>query len=508
MKKEILKTEGLCKSFGNVMANENIDFKLCRGEILAILGENGSGKTTLINMISGIYYPDKGNIYVNGERVCIRTPKDACRLGIGVVYQHFMLVNEMTAIENILICPEVKDLGRTESIREKVKEICDKYGFSMKLDKKIYNMSVSEKQTVEIVKNLIKGVEILILDEPTAVLTPRETEGLFSALKAMKADGKAILIVTHKVQEILSVSDKVFIMNKGKYVDTLLTKETTEAELVNKMVGHSVALSLERSYVSNKEKIISVQHLFCRDKEKNLVIEDATFDVYSGEILGMAGIAGSGQRELCEALAGVNAVSKGKIVYFRENNEIHIENINPRKREREKINIGFVPEDRLGMGLAASANITENVMLRDYKYGRSPFLNKKYFTAVADKLVEKLQIDADGINTPVKNLSGGNIQKVLLGREIERNPKVLIVSYPARGLDINSSYMVYHLLNEEKKKGAAVIFVGEDLDILLEISDRIMVLSDHKISGILDARKAVKEDIGSLMTKNGEEILC
>ena len=508
MEKEILKIEGLCKSFGNVQANKDINMELHRGEILAVLGENGSGKTTLINMISGIYYPDKGKIYVNGERVSIRTPKDACKLGIGVVHQHFMLVNEMNALENISICLEEKSLAKPQKVREKVMEICKKYGFVIQLDKKIRNMSVSEKQTVEIIKALVKGTEILILDEPMAVLTNGEIEALFLVLCAMRRDGKAILMITHKLQEVLSISDRIFIMRKGKYIDTLITKDAVESELADKMVGHQVSLSLERSKVQEKEKVLLVRHLSCKDADGNLVLKEASFEVFTGEILGIAGIAGSGQKELCEALAGIEEVAEGEIIYCEEGRNLHIENMNPGTRERKQVKIGFVPEDRLGMGMATSAGIVENVMIRDYKCSRGPFLNKKHFQSITKKLIEELKIDTADPEAPVRNLSGGNIQKILLGREMERSPKVLIVSYPVRGLDINSSYLIYHLLNEEKKKGAAVIFVGEDLDILMGISDRIMVLAEHEMSGIVDARKAAKEEIGRLMTKVREEVPC
>ncbi len=496
-----LEIENLSKSFGTVLANDHICMKFYKGEISAVLGENGSGKTTLINMISGIYYPDGGNILMGGKPVVIKSPKDAYALGIGVVHQHFNLVNRMTAAANIAIGMTGGIFINNNKIRKQICEIAEKYEFQIDPDKKIYDMSVSEKQTLEIVKMLIKGADILILDEPTAVLAPQETENLFRILKAMKNDGKTVIIITHKLQEVLQVSDKVFIMRKGKLIDTVKTSMADIPILTEKMVGHSVELSLERPEVKNKVKIISVQRLVCKDRQGFAALDNVSFDIYGGEILGIAGIAGGGQKELCEALAGVAYVESGRIIYYSTEGTIEIENRNPAAREKKNIRIGFVPEDRLGMGLIASAGMADNIMLRSYKSGKGIFVNRKKPREIAGELMGRLEIAAPGIHTPVRMLSGGNIQKILLGREIRQHPAVLIVSYPVRGLDINSSYTIYALLNEEKKKGVAVVFVGEDLDVLMEISDRLLVLANHTVGGIADPRTTTKEEIGLLMTK-------
>ena len=496
----VLETKGLCKSFGDAKANDNINLKLHRGEIMAVLGENGSGKTTLINMLAGTYYPDSGEIFYNGKKVCIRSPKDADRLGIGVVHQHFQLVSEMSATENIEIALPDKSFKNKAEVRQKISDIAKQYGFRINPDKRVCEMSVSEKQTVEIIKALIKGAELLILDEPTAVLTPQESRSLFEVLRAMRSGGKSIIIITHKLQEVLDISDTVYIMRKGKYVDEISTKDTDEQELACKMVGKTVALKIERTKYSNSKKVLELDNVSCLSDDKTQGLKNISFELYSGEILGVAGISGSGQRELCESIAGIRDTTGGSIKYYSEEGIFDLTNKDTEWRNKRKISFGYVPEDRLGMGLIASSDMVDNMLLKNYKNSAGAFLNRKKAFETAEYLMKRLQIAAPGVNTPVRLLSGGNVQKVLLGRELEQSRDVLIVSYPVRGLDINSSYTVYSLLNEERKKGTAVIFVGEDLDVLMSISDRIMVLADGELTGIIDAENAQKDFIGSLMT--------
>lgn len=502
-KKElVLELRNLSKSFGEVTANQCVSLSLYGGEILAVLGENGSGKTTLINMIEGIYCPDAGEIRIHSKPARIRTPEDAARFGIGVVHQHFMLVNRMDVVANVAICLKGRRKTR-KTIRREILNIAEKYGFQIDPDKRIEDMSVSEKQTVEIIKVLMKGGDILILDEPTAVLTPQEAESLFAVLRTMKQNGKAILLITHKLREVLSISDEVYIMRKGRQVATVKTKNTTEHMLAEMMVGKRMTLSLECPKMKGKKKQIEVKNLVCRNQEGVPVIDGISFAMYSGEILGVAGIAGNGQKELCEALAGVSFAESGDIVYFNSE-PISITRLDPMKRDKLGVRIGFVPEDRLGMGLIASADMTDNILLQYYRAGKSVFVNRKEAHRKAEELIEQLEIATPGASTPVRLLSGGNIQKVLLGREMKRNPKVLIVAYPTRGLDVHSSYAVYRLLNQEKQNGTAILFVGEDLDVLMGISDRIMVLSDHAISGIVKPKDTTKEKVGYLCVKAGE----
>ena len=507
MSNPAIELKNITKTFGSIIANKNVSLTVNKGEILSILGENGSGKTTLMNMISGIYFPDSGHIYINGKEVVIRSPKDAFDHKIGMIHQHFKLVDVFTAAENIVLGIEEKGKFNIKESVVRIKEITDKYGFEIDLNKKIYEMSVSEKQTVEIVKVLYKGADILILDEPTAVLTPQETQKLFAVLRKMKESGKSIIIITHKLHEVLSLSDKVSVLRKGEYVGTVETKNTNESELTEMMVGQKVELNIERTDPQDSKKRIEVMNINCVNREGIKVLDNISFTAYSGEILGIAGIAGSGQRELLEAIAGLQKLNDGNILYTDPQTG-KIDNLRdktPVQIRELGVRLSFVPEDRLGMGLVANMDIVDNMMLRSYKKGKSLFVDRKQPRNLAKKIIEDLGVVTPGTSTPVRRLSGGNVQKILVGREIAASPTVLMAAYPVRGLDINSSYLIYNLLNEQKKNGVAVIFVGEDLDVLLELCDRIMVISSGTISGIVDARTAKKEEIGLLMTKHGGE---
>ena len=556
-KKIALSMRGITKTFGSVVANNSVDLDVYRGEILAVLGENGCGKTTLMNMLAGIYYPDEGHIYMDGREVVIRSPKDAYALKIGMVHQHFKLVDLFTASENIVL--GLKEEGRynLKSVNERVAEIADRYGFHIEPQKRIYDMSVSEKQTVEIIKMLYRGADILILDEPTAVLTPQEIDRLFDVLRRMKADGKSIIIITHKLHEVLSVSDRVAILRKGEHVGTVETAETNESELTEMMVGKKVSLNIERKDPVNPSPRLLIKHLSCKNEEGRAVVRDVSFTVNGGEIFGIAGIAGSGQKELLEAITGLQPVDSGEIIFinpkkdkpvtffhkslkrvcemaekdafhdgagqpvsfkgksrseirrqvnsgdvlFREDEVMSLRDKTPLQIRSLGIHLSFVPEDRLGMGLVGSMGISDNMMLRSYRKGHAGFVDRKRPLAQAEEIIQELEVITPGVNIPVRRLSGGNIQKVLLGREIAFTPKVLMAAYPVRGLDINSSYLIYNLLNRQKENGVAVIFVGEDLDVLLALCDRIMVINSGAVTGIVDARTATKEEIGLLMTK-------
>lgn len=499
-----LELKNISKSFGSVVANKNVDLTLYKGEILALLGENGSGKTTLMNMIAGIYYPDEGQIFVDGKEAVISSPKDAFGYGIGMIHQHFKLVDVFSASENIIL--GVKD-GRKFNIKNvnaTVGEICRKYGFNIDPKKKIYEMSVSEKQTVEIIKVIYRGAEILILDEPTAVLTPQESGKLFDILRKMREDGKSIIIITHKLHEVLSISDRVAVLRRGEHIATVNTAETNESELTEMMVGKKVTLNIARSEPVNPHLRLSVKGVTGTDADGIRVLDNVSFSVNSGEILGIAGIAGSGQRELLEAIAGLQHIDSGEITYIsrKTGESVNLRDKTPLQIRDLGVRLSFVPEDRLGMGLVGNMNITDNMMLRSYQKGKSMFLDREKPKALAEEIIKSLEVVTPGLTTPVRRLSGGNVQKVLVGREIASSPSVLMAAYPVRGLDINSSYMIYNLLNKQKENGVAVIFVGEDLDVLIELCDRIMVICGGKITGIVDGRTAVKEEIGLLMTKH------
>ena len=558
MEKNIaLSMRGITKRFGSVVANHNVDLDVYQGEILAVLGENGCGKTTLMNMLAGIYFPDEGKIYKEGQEVVIRSPKDAFDLKIGMIHQHFKLVDLFTAAENIVLGIQEKGKYNLKSVNDRVSQLAGKYGFHIDPEKKIYDMSVSEKQTVEIIKMLYRGADILILDEPTAVLTPQEIERLFMVLKAMKEDGKSIIIITHKLHEVLSVSDRVAILRKGEHIATVDTCDATESSLTEMMVGKKISLNIDRAEPVNPEARLHVKNLNCVSEEGIPVVKDVSFTVNSGEILGIAGIAGSGQRELLEAIAGMQAISSGEIIFinpkkgrpvtfyhkslkkvkqlaaqgafhnwngkpvsfdhasnavirylvgsgevlFNEDEVIDLRGRTPLEFRELGIRLSFVPEDRLGMGLVGSMGITDNMMLRSYRKGHAGFVDRKQPRKLAEEIIQELEVNTPGVNTPVRRLSGGNVQKVLVGREIAFAPKVLMAAYPVRGLDINSSYTIYNLLNKQKQNGVAVIFVGEDLDVLLALCDRIMVINSGAITGIVDARTTTKEEVGLLMTK-------
>ena len=490
------------KTFGAVVANEKVNLDIYKGEILALLGENGSGKTTLMNMLSGIYFPDEGQIFINGKEEIIKSPKDALKLGIGMVHQHFKLVDVLSATENIVLGLEGK-LNIKEA-SGKIAHICEKYGFEVDPKQKIYDMSVSQKQTVEIVKVLYRGADILIPDEPTAVLTPQETEKLFRVLRKMRDDGKAIVIITHKMNEVKSLSDRVAVLRNGQYIGDMKTSETNITEMTNMMVGHTVTLNIDRPDPVDPKPRIEVEGLTVRNEEGVVKLKDVSFTANSGEILGIAGISGCGQKELLEAIAGLQPVESGTIAYMEpDGTKEMLIGKDPLKIAEMGVSLSFVPEDRLGMGLVGNMDLTDNMMLRSFRKGKTPFVNRKPARELAEHVVESLEVVTPGIHTPVRRLSGGNVQKVLLGREIASSPTVLLTAYAVRGLDINSSYTIYDLLNEQKKKGVAVIFVGEDLDVLVELSDRIMVLCGGEVSGIVDARTTDKNEVGMMMTRMG-----
>ncbi len=496
--------KGITKSFGNVKANDNVDLHINKGEILALLGENGSGKTTLMNILAGIYYPDEGQIFINGEEVNIASPKDAYDLGIGMIHQHFKLVDVLTVAENIVL--GIKDGSKHDmkQVKEKINDICKQYGFLIDLDQKIYDLSVSQKQTVEIVKVLYRGADILILDEPTAVLTPQETKKLFTILKKMKEDGKAIVIITHKMNEVLELSDRVTILRKGEYIGDLKTSETDTQQMTDMMVGHAVSLNINRDNPVNMKPRIRLEHVYVRDQNKLSKLLDISFTINAGETLGIAGISGNGQKELLEAIAGLQPIEKGTITYYYDDGrEENIVGKNPFEIAQLGVTLSFVPEDRLGMGLVGSMDLTDNMMLRSYRAGNSIFTNRKSPRNLAQRIVDELQVVTPGLNTPISRLSGGNIQKMLVGREISNAPKVLLTAYADRGLDINSSYTIYDLINTQKRNGVAVVYVGENLDVLLQLCDTIVVLCSGEVSGIVNARKVSKQTIGLLMTRVG-----
>lgn len=489
-----IEMNGISKAFGSVKANENVNLTVYNGEIHALLGENGAGKSTLMSMLSGIYTPDSGSISILGKEVDFSSPKDSIALGIGMIHQHFKLVEVMTAKENMVMGSKGIAL-RGKQLTKEMQTICDQYGLDIKPDKKVYEMSVGEKQTLEIIKVLYRGAKILILDEPTAVLTPQEIKRLFAILTNMKEQGCAVVIITHKLNEVMEISDRITVLRRGQSIETVETKDVEVNRLIEMMVGKKVDLELDKPHCTQENALLKVDGLYVSTKENKHALEDINFDLFAGEILGIAGVAGSGQKEICETIAGLLPAEKGRIFFENAN----ILGKSPRDIIRLGIRMGFIPEDRLGMGLVGSMDMVHNMILRDYPNQPGFFLHRKESTKKAERLVEQLEILTPGVHHPIKKLSGGNIQKVLLGREIDSNPKVLITAYPARGLDIGASYKIYDLLNEQKKKGVGVLFIGEDLDVLMALCDRIMVFCGGKMTGIVNPEEITKEDIGLLM---------
>ena len=489
-KEPAVKLRGITKTFGPVVANHNVSLDICRGEIIALLGENGSGKTTLMNMLSGIYFPDEGQIFIDGREVVIRSPKDANVLGIGMIHQHFKLVDVLTATENIIL--GLKGHGRLDlkAASARIREICSMYGFDLDPDQKIYDMSVSQKQTVEIIKVLYRNADILILDEPTAVLTPQETDKLFAVLRNMRDDGKAIIIITHKLNEVLEISDRVDVLRHGEFIGSLITSETNTQEMTDMMVGHSVSLNIDRPDPVNPQPKVEVRGLSVRSEDGLQKLKDG----------------GIGQKELLEAIAGLQPIEEGSISYITsDGKKVSLVGLDPQEILKLGVALSFVPEDRLGMGLVANMDLTDNMMLRSFRRGKSIFTDRVFPKKLAGDVVKELSVNTPGLSTPVRRLSGGNVQKVLVGREIANAPSVLLTAYAVRGLDINSSYTIYDLLNEQKKKGVGVVYVGEDLDVLLELADRILVLCGGRVSGIVNGRSVTKQEVGLLMTSLGGE---
>ena len=491
-----IEMRGITKAFGHTVANKNINLSLRKGEILALLGENGSGKTTLMNMLSGIYAPDAGQILVDGKPVSITSPEDAKRLGIGMVHQHFKLVDVFSAADNIWMGREKSGFGLNRRRYDEIEAMAKKFGFDIDPRKKVCNMAVSEKQTLEIIKVLYYGAKIIILDEPTAVLTVQEIEKLFAVLRRMKQEGHSIIIITHKLNEVMDISDRVAILRKGQYITTVNTADTNEQELTEWMVGRKIDLNIARPVVEKTRPLLEIRDLTIKNDEGATAIDKVNFYIRGGEILGVAGIAGCGQKELCEAIAGLRPIQSGLMIHKGDN----IVGLPPKAILEKGISMSFIPEDRLGMGLAPSLSITDNMILKNYADAKGLFVDRKTGRADAQRIIQELEVVTPSTETPVRRLSGGNVQKVLLGREIKAGPNVIVTAYPVRGLDINSSYAIYDILNQQKQDGVGILFVGEDLDVMLALCDKIMVLCHGKVMGVVHAHKTTKEELGLMMT--------
>ena len=485
----LLSAEHLSINFGSRQLLEDVNFYLNEGDKVGVIGINGTGKSTFLKVLAGRLEADAGTISRNPN------------VQVSLLEQNPPMEDDATVLEQVFLHfpKEFRELNEYEA-----KTMLNKLGLP-DYEQRVGTLSGGQRKRVALAAALIHPADVLILDEPTAVLTPQETRRLFDVLRRMREDGKSIIIITHKLHEVLEISDRVVILRKGKNVGNVATKDATEQSLTEMMVGEKIDLHIERTAPKDPQERLRVEHLTVRNKEGAHVLEDVNFTANGGEILGIAGISGCGQKELLEAIAGLQASEKGSSIVYKptDGQAVNLVGKSPKAIRSLGIALSFVPEDRLGMGLVGNMDIVDNMMLRSYKRGHTAFLERKRPKDLAENIIKSLEIVTPDANTPVRRLSGGNVQKVLVGREIDSTPTVLMTAYPVRGLDINSSYTIYGLLNQQKMKGVAVLLVGEDLDVLLELCDRILVLCGGKVSGIVDGRNTTKEEVGLYMTHVG-----
>lgn len=506
---KLIEMIGIEKSFPSVKAIDKSKFDLYKGEIHSLIGENGAGKSTMMKILYGLYAPDNGTIMIKGTEYSSLNPKEAIELGIGMVHQEFMLVKEMTVLENIILGFEPKksrDRIDFKAAREKINHFIETYGLEIQLNKKVIDISVGEAQRVEIIKTLYRGAEVLILDEPTAVLTPQETVKLFEILESLKNDGKSIIFISHKLKEVMEISDRVTVMRHGQYVNTVNKKDTSIPELAKMMVGREVFLNIKKKSIKPGEVLLSVENIFVPGDRELSKLKGVSFNIRRGEVLGIAGVDGNGQSELVEALTGLRKVENGDI---KLNNK-SIKNLSPIKIRH--VGISHIPEDRNKRGLNRKFTIKENLI--GGKYYKEPLckgiqLKESKIREYAEMLVEKFDIRPANIDVSTQNLSGGNAQKIVVAREVDLDTDLLIASQPTRGVDIGSIEFIRETLNKVKEKGTGILLVSADLEEILSLSDRIAVMYEGRITGIISAEEATEENLGLLMTggrlKNEEE---
>lgn len=495
----VLEFKNVTKIFPGVIANDHISFSLQKGEILALLGENGAGKTTLMNVLYGLYHPDEGEIILDGVEVTFQSPSDAINKGIGMVHQHFMLVPVFNVAENVMLGKEDTKFGGVLDIAKTAKEIekiSQDYKFEVNPYDLIKDLPVGIQQRVEIIKLLFRGAEILIFDEPTAVLTPQEADDLFLILRSLAKEGKSIIFITHKLREVLDLADRIVVLRLGKVVGETLTINTSQSVLASMMVGRDVDLEIEKSEPQIGNKVITVNELIVTDNKKQITVDNVSFDVYSGEILGIAGVQGNGQTELVEALTGLRSVTEGQIIIDNQN----VTKTTPRKIT--ELGVAHIPEDRQKDGLVLTFPVMENLVLCTFytkPYSSCNIINWKYIDNHTTKLTEQYDIRTPSIYTNVGNLSGGNQQKVIVARELSRPIKLLVASQPTRGLDVGSIEYIHRQILQKRDEGIAVILVSPELDEILQLSDRIAVMFRGKILAIIPSGVATKEEIGLVM---------
>jgi simple sugar transport system ATP-binding protein len=487
----------ITKRFPGVLANDRVDFAAAKGEIHALLGENGAGKSTLMNVLTGLYHPDEGEIYIDGRRVRFNSPGDAIAAGVGMVHQHFMLVPVQTVAENVILgMRDVPFVLNAAAIEAEVQGISEQYGLPIDPRAKIWQLSVGEQQRVEIIKMLYRGAQILILDEPTAVLTPPETEGFFATLNEMRGQGKTIVFISHKLDEVLSIADRITVLRQGANVATVPAAGLTKPELASLMVGRTVLFHIDKPISEPGEPRLVLNGVDALDNKGLPALNKLSLTVRAGEIIGVAGVAGNGQRELAEVICGMRPTTGGVI----EIGNADVADSPP--IVVIEAGVAYVPEDRGAVGSAPNLSVAENMALKAYRkppMGNGLFVNRRLMQERAVDLIKRYDISTPGPQTPVRKLSGGNLQKVILAREISSNPQVIIAAYPTRGLDIGATENVRNILVDERNQGTAILLISEDLDEVFALSDRIAVLYEGEIVGVAPREEADRETIGLMM---------
>lgn len=492
----VVEMRGITKRFPGIVANDHIDFDVKAGEVHALLGENGAGKTTLMNILYGLYRPDEGEVYIRGEKASIKSPKDAINLGIGMVHQLFRLVPRHTVAENIALTSSHDLIFPASKVRDKILEVSKEFGLEVDPDARVWQLSAAERQKVELLKVLCRGAKILILDEPTSTITPQEKKELFSRLKEMKKKGYAIILITHKLDEVFEIADRVTVLRKGKKIKTLPTSRATKRALARWMVGREVLFKVKRKPVKKGKTVLEVKNLIVLGDRGEKAVDGVSFLIREGEILGIAGIGGSGQKELVEALAGLRKIEEGKVMLFGKD----MTNASP----LEFINSGvaFIPEDRTGVGIVPTLSVKENLILKNYRahpFSGRIFLNYREISRNAQEKISGYGIATPSPDAPAGFLSGGNIQKLILARETSGEPKLVIAAYPTYGLDVGSTESIHNLLLKQREKKCAILLVSEELDEIMMMSDRICVMFRGKIMGTVKGGEVTREEIGLMM---------
>ena len=489
----ILEMRGITKEFPGVLANDQIDFDLKPGEIHALLGENGAGKTTLMNILYGIYHADKGEILVGGKKVTIRSPKDAIALGIGMVHQHFKLVYPLTVLENVVLGSPVPFFSPLREAEQKINELAEKYKLQVNPQAKIWQLSAGERQRVEIIKALYRGAAILILDEPTSVLTDREITDFFNVLRDMAKKSCAIVVITHKLAEVMALSNRVTVLRHGKFAQSFETKKTNQNELARAMVGRDVISRLARIQAEKGRPVLDVKDLCAYNDKRLPCLKNISFIVHEGEIFGIAGVAGNGQHELVEVITGMRRATHGKI--FISGKDV----TNCQTRKIAEIGVAHIPEERIDMGIVPNLSVAENLILTHWPIGSKGSLDYQRINRDADRLISDYKIATPSAQTPVKLLSGGNIQKLIVAREMAAEPQLLVASHPTYGLDVSATEQIRRLLLKQRAQHTAILLVSEDLEDLMMLSDRIAVMYEGAIMGVVDAERAKSEELGLMM---------